>query len=129
VDRLRGDRRELVSEIGLEKGAVTHAGLFEAFDAAEEPRLIADAANHYKRVFTRKRKKCAGSFKRGMTGLHHLLRVAQVSADENVDIRIFCNLPELHDGPPLRRENRKHALRPPGFEPGHSDFRDRLLCR
>lgn len=98
---LRGGCGELVAEVGLEERAEADAGRAQAVEAPAEARFIAHATDDEGRVFVVGREECPGGFQAGVTGLHHLLRVAQVAPHEDVDVRFVGNLVERHEKPPF----------------------------
>ena len=111
---LRGGGGELIAEIGLEERAEADAGRAQAVEAAAEAHFIAHATDDEARVFVIGREESPGGFQTGVAGLHHLLRVRQVAADEDVDVESLSNLVERHEEPPFVGNA---ALRPAGLEP------------
>ena len=107
-DRLRGEGGKLATTIGLMKRAAADAVARKPIEAAIEPLLVADATDDDVGMFAER--KSLGGFKRGVTGLHHLMGMGQVSADKNVQVRSRFNLRELHDSTPHKTRKRKRHI-------------------
>ena len=104
----------MVAEVGLGERAEADAGRAQAVEPAAEALLIAHATDDEERVFVIRREKGPCDFQAGMAGLHHLLRVAQIATDEDVDVRSLVNLVERHKNLPSAVIR---TLRPAGIEP------------
>ena len=91
---------ELVAEVGLEEGAEADAGALQAVAALAETPFVTDAADDKEGVFVLGREEGPDGLDAGVTGLHHLLRVGQVVAGDNVEIGWFRQLQERHDNLP-----------------------------
>ena len=101
ADGLRGGGGQLPAEVGLVEGAEAHPGTAKAVEAGAQTDFVADCADDEVGVFLLGREESPGGFQTGVTGLHHLLRVGQVAADEDVDVRPVLYLVERHGKPPL----------------------------
>ena len=102
--RLRGCRGESIAKIGLEERAEADAGRAQAIEPAAQAQFIAHATDDEGRMFVIGREKSSGGFQTGMAGLHHLLRMAQVAADQDVDMRSLSYLVEHDKVPPFCRK-------------------------
>ena len=100
---LRGGGGELVAKVGLEERAEADTGRAQAVEPPAEAHVIAHATDDEERVLVIGREKGPCGFQAGVTGLHHLLRVGQVAANEDVDVGSLVNLVERHDEPPFAR--------------------------
>jgi hypothetical protein len=98
---LRGGGGELIAEVGLEERAEADAGRAQAVEPTAEAHFVAHATDDEERVLVIGREESPCGFQTGVTGLHHLLRVGQVAADEDVDVRSLINLVERHEEPPF----------------------------
>ena len=101
ADGLRGGGGQLPAEVGLVEGAEADAGPAKAVEGLAQAGFVGDGTEHEEGVIVVGREESPGGFQGGVTGLHHLLRVGQVAADEDVDVRPVFYLAELHDRPPL----------------------------
>jgi hypothetical protein len=99
--RLRGGGGELIAEVGLEERAEADAGRAQAVEPPAEAHFVADATDDEERVLVIGREESPCGFQAGVAGLHHLLRVGQVAADEDVDVGSVVNLVERHEEPPF----------------------------
>jgi hypothetical protein len=99
----RGGGRELLAEVGLAEGAEANAGRAQAVQPAAEAHFVAHATDDEERVFVIGGEESPCGFQTSVTGLHHLLRVGQVPADEDVDVGSLVNLVERHEEPPFAR--------------------------
>jgi hypothetical protein len=97
AQRLAGQRGELIAEIGLEEVAEADAGALEPVAAVAQAALVADATDDKEGVVVIGREEGPGGLDAGVTGLHHLLRVGQIVANENVEIGRLGYLQERHD--------------------------------
>ena len=101
---LGGDGGELIAQVGLAERPVADAGGAQLAQTLDEPRLIADATDDYRGVFEMGGQKSPGSFEGGMTGLHHLLGVGKVPADQDINVRAVGYLAERHGQAPFVKE-------------------------
>ena len=115
ANRLRGGGGKLVVEIGFREDVEANAVRAQTIEALAEMTLIPDAADDDGGVFVVGREESPCGFQTGVTRLHHLLRVGQIAADEDVDGGPISYLVEPHDEPPST--DRPLTLRPAGFEP------------
>ncbi len=99
--RFRGGGGELIAEVGLEERAEADAGRAQAVEPVAQAHFIAHATDDEARMFVIGREESPGGFQTGVAGLHHLLRVCQVAADEDVDVGSLINLVERHEEPPF----------------------------
>ena len=98
---LRGGGGELIAEVGLEERAEANAGRTQAVEPTAQAHFIAHATDDEERMFAIGREKSPCGFQTGVAGLHHLLRVRQVAANEDVDVGSLINLVERHEEPPF----------------------------
>jgi hypothetical protein len=100
-DGFRGEGSQPAIEIRLGERPEADTGAAQPVETPAEAHFVPDATDYEEGVFVIGREECPCGFQTGVTGLHHLLRVGQVAADEDVDVRPLINLPELHDDPPF----------------------------
>src|SRR5262249_4652321 len=86
VDRFGGRRGGVPAEVRFAERAQADARAGQLVETAEEAWLVADPADDKEGMFLAGRKEGSGGFDRGVTGLHHLLGVGQVPADEDVQV-------------------------------------------
>jgi hypothetical protein len=96
TQRLRGGRGQLVIEIGFKESAKLHAGLAQTIETASQAAFIAHAAHDKMRMLGFGREKRTRGFEAGVTRLNDLLRRGQIAPDEDVHIRCWIYLQELH---------------------------------
>ena len=99
--RFRGGGGELIAEVGLGERPEADPGRAQAVEAPAQAHFVPDATDDDGGMLLFGREERPRGFQRGVTGLDHLLRVAQVAADEDVDVRPFSNLREPHEKPPF----------------------------
>jgi hypothetical protein len=108
-NRFRGHSCKLALTVRLMKRAAANAEARKPIETTAQPMLVADATDNDVGMFVER--KNLGGFKRGVTGLHHLVRMGQIPTDENIQIRFLrINLRELHDESPLRTRERKRHI-------------------
>jgi hypothetical protein len=96
-----GECGELIAEVGLREDAEVNPGATQAVQTLTETAFVADATDDEERVLGIGREESPGGFQTGVTGLHHLLRVGQIAADDDVNVRPFRYLQETHGKPPF----------------------------
>src|SRR5262245_40376424 len=95
---LGGGRGQLAVEVGRRERAKADSRPGPTGETRSGRGPVADAASDGGRVFERGWEEGPGGLEGGMTGLHHLLGVAQVAPDKDVDVRPVGHLLELHGG-------------------------------
>ncbi len=96
AQRFRGGSGQLFVQIGFKKRAKLHAGLAQTIETASQTPFVADTANDEVRMFGSRREKRARGFETGVTRLNDLLRRGQIAPDEDVHVRGWIYLQELH---------------------------------
>jgi hypothetical protein len=94
--RFRGGGGQLAAQVRFVKHPEADSRLVQGVETLAQAGSVADATDDKGRVCGRRRKEGPSGLDGGMAGLHHLLRVGQVTPDEKVDVRTLINLPELH---------------------------------
>ncbi len=97
ADGLRGERGQLVAEVGIAEGPATDAGAGEVVPGAVKRGFIGDAADDEMGVLRLEPAEGVDGLGDGVAGLNDLLGLGKVFADENVQVRDLVE----HLPPPL----------------------------